>query len=406
MRPEDCKAVEAFVEKGKGLYLVADNEPYLQEANLLAKQLFGAGLSGNYAGDKLVAVDDSRVDDDRGGQAQPDRRRRSDAQGAPPQSRAKLPNLGQRMGQIVSHAVARHAILTDINCIYEGATISHINGTDRLEVFLTASDGQALAAVASDRRQRVVVDCGWTRYYCTPPYNFVTKTAGTIRYAENIAAYLAGGGSKRFTTNQITSMRGDVSALIKALEEADQSSRRPIIAELNETSPTYSQVADRLEQIISLSRSDERAVAAAARDQLVNAFQRAPISQCLRWLGRGEADLQELIWEQIDGRIGRADEAKRAGYRDSAVAVLESDQSSVGSRKAALELLVRLKDRTAVPGIVETLVHLPRELWAPAGDSLRKLTGQDFGPAEGAAIDDVADARKKWRAWWKENAEK
>jgi hypothetical protein len=402
MSAEDSKAVEAFVEKGKGLYLIADNAPYLQEANFLANRLFGASISGDYAGGKLIAVDESMADDNRGKESQLGGRPSSNNQGTSPERGAKLPNLGQRMGQIVSHSVARHAILTDINIIYEGITISHISGTDRLQVFLTASDGQPLAAVARDPRLRVVVDCGWTRYYGVPPVDYVTKTAGTIRYAENIAAYLSRGGSKRFTANQIAPMRGDVFALLSALEEADASIRRQIIAELDETSPTYSQVADRLEQIVSLSRSEEKAVAAAARNQLVNAFQRAPISQCLRWLGRAEADLQELIWEQVDERIGRADETRRGGYRDSAVAVLGSDQSSVDSRKAALDLLVRLKDRAAVPGIVETLVQLPRELWAPAGDALRQLTGQDFGPSQGAGIDDVADARKKWRSWWKD----
>jgi len=310
------------------------------------------------------------------------------------------------MGQVVSHAVARHVILTDINCIYEGSTISHISGTDRLEVFLTASDGQALAAVARDKRLRVVVDCGFTRYYCNPPNDFVNRTAGTIRYAENIAAYLSGTGSQRFTTAQIASMRGDARALLKALEEAAPSSRRPILAELEETSPTYRQIADRLEQIISLSRSEDEAVAAAARNQLVNAFQRAPMPQCLRWLGQAEPDLRKLIWDQIDARIARADEARRTSYRETAVAVVGNEQSSTASRKAALDLLVRLKDRAAVPGIIETLLKLPRELWAPAGDCLRQLTGQDFGPSEGDGIAGVADARKRWQAWWKANAPK
>jgi Fe-S cluster biosynthesis and repair protein YggX len=158
------QAIVSFVGKGKGLYVIADNEPWIAEATVLAQRLFGTQIRGNYTGNQIIAV--------RG-------------QGAT-QNEARKYNAKQY--------VDPHALLTDIYYIYEGITISHIDPPSRnvLTPVLRASDGQVLAAVARDRRQRVVLDCGFTRYYYSPQGQFVTKTAGTLRYAENIAAYLAG----------------------------------------------------------------------------------------------------------------------------------------------------------------------------------------------------------------------
>ena len=89
---------------------------------------------------------------------------------------------------IATHEVDDHPLLKGINFIYEGATISHIQPCKELETVLTASDGQILAAVPTARRQNVVVDCGFTRYF----RDYVTKTAGTVRYGTNVAAYLMG----------------------------------------------------------------------------------------------------------------------------------------------------------------------------------------------------------------------
>jgi hypothetical protein len=131
-----------------------------------------------------------------------------------------------------------------------------------------------------------------------------------------------------------------------------------------------------------------------------NAFQRAPISQCLLWLGRGDEQLNNLIWEQIDGRIKRADAARRAGYRDVALAVLRADVNS-DSRLAALDLLDRLKDPQAIGSLIESLTKLPREVCPRAGELLRKMTGQDFGPRPGDSIVDIHVAASKWEKWWK-----
>ena len=49
-------AVVAFVEAGNGLYLIADNEPYLAEARQLARRLFDTTVTGDYPGKNLIAV--------------------------------------------------------------------------------------------------------------------------------------------------------------------------------------------------------------------------------------------------------------------------------------------------------------------------------------------------------------
>ena len=82
-----------------------------------------------------------------------------------------------------------HPLLTGLNFFWEGITISHVVTTDKLETAVLASDGKCLIAVSKVPKQRVVIDCGWTRYYPM----FINKTAGTVRLAENVAAYLQRG---------------------------------------------------------------------------------------------------------------------------------------------------------------------------------------------------------------------
>ena len=92
------------------------------------------------------------------------------------------------------YEVDDHSLLTGVNFLYEGITVSNVSKSDKLQTALKASDGQTLVAVSKVPGQRVVIDCGFTRY-ChgpTPRTSYILKTAGTIRLAQNIAAYLAG----------------------------------------------------------------------------------------------------------------------------------------------------------------------------------------------------------------------
>jgi len=53
--------------------------------------------------------------------------------------------------------------------------------------------------------------------------------------------------------------------------------------------------------------------------------------------------------------------------------------------------------------IVATLLELPRELCPRAGEVLRNLTGQDFGPGEGDTLVEIYRIVGKWQEWLKEN---
>jgi len=180
---EGESAVVSFVDAGNGLYLLADNEPYLADARQLVRRLFDTTIAGDFAGANLIAVRGHGVTRD-------DYR----LAGSPEGSGAKAEETQALLAVInrATHYAEEHPLLTDVNFIYEGMTISHIEPTPRLQTVLKASDGQILAAVSRNPRQRVVVDCGWTRYYYSAGSRFVTETAGTLRYAENIAAYLMG----------------------------------------------------------------------------------------------------------------------------------------------------------------------------------------------------------------------
>jgi hypothetical protein len=196
--------------------------------------------------------------------------------------------------------------------------------------------------------------------------------------------------------------RASVAQLIELLEAAPDRSRRiAAAAELEKRWPTYADVQDHLAVLVRLAAGDDPIVAPAARTQLANAFQRAQISHCLHWLGQADEKLQGLIWEQIDGRIARADAARIDEYRKVAAAVLREKAFSLASRQAAIELLGRLKGKAAAGELIDQLLDLPRELWPPAGEALRRLTDQDFGPHPGDGIAQVVEAEKRWRAWQK-----
>jgi len=169
VHPLDAKAYTAimdFVKAGKGLCLLSDDEPFCVESNELAKRLFGTGVAGNYVADKIASVRGKGL------------------------TAADIRKFG---GQ---YEVDDHALLSGVNFLFEGITVSNVGASDKLEVALKASDGKALIAVSKVPGQRVVIDCGFTRYCHGPTErtSYILKTAGTVRLAQNIAAYLEGKG--------------------------------------------------------------------------------------------------------------------------------------------------------------------------------------------------------------------
>ncbi|AWM35977.1 hypothetical protein GobsT_62810 [Gemmata obscuriglobus] len=162
-------AIEAFVRAGKGLCLLADDEPFTAEADELARRLFGARVSGNYHADKIAAV----------------------------RGRGLTPAEVRRFGG--QFEVEPHPLLTGVNFLFEGITVSHVGPADGLEAALAASDGKTLLAVSKVPGRRVVIDCGFTRYCHGPTErtSYIVKTPGTVRLGQNVAAYLAGKGAPK-----------------------------------------------------------------------------------------------------------------------------------------------------------------------------------------------------------------
>lgn len=144
---DDVEAIRRFVEEGGGLYLLADNEPHTAEANVLADLFFRTRLSGDHLGQRVVEI-------------------RRDPGAA---------------------ALPVHPVLTGLNYVFEGDTISRIESANNLVPILYNSNGELLLAAAADPEHCILVDGGWTRYI-----RRYAQSAGSLRLAENAAAYLSG----------------------------------------------------------------------------------------------------------------------------------------------------------------------------------------------------------------------
>jgi len=224
MNEAGYEAVERFVRSGRGLYLVAENHPYLVDANALARRIFQTRISGDYHGNNLIAVRGQGVTHQDYIKVKDNTNVKSGKQ-----------NIAERLKMIrkATHYAEPHSLLTDVNFIFEGVTISHIDPTERLQTVLVASDQKILAAVATGSHERVVVDCGFTRYYCVPPHDLINKTAATIRYAENIAAFLMGKEDKTTHFSELKEARNKTIAANDALafkHAAEAAQRRQKLA--------------------------------------------------------------------------------------------------------------------------------------------------------------------------------
>jgi len=237
---------------------------------------------------------------------------------------------------------------------------------------------------------------------------FLTRSNVSPELTEALTGRSASGGSEMRSflpgadPKEALGLKASVTELLEALGAAsDEEQRRELREELAARRPTYSAVKDDLGEICRLASSGDADVAAAARMQVINAFQRAPMSHCLYWLGQLDRDLGKLIWQQVDARIARADAARRREYFETGITVLGHESFNTASRLAAIELLRRLKDPQTAEKVIEGLIELPRELWPRAGSLLGELTGQNFGPREGDGIADVVEATRQWQAWLK-----
>lgn len=161
-------ALESFHRRGGGLFTWGDNAPFFAHANKLLERLFpgeGVYLEGNDKGSQVMFV-------------HPD-------------------------GTSPGHLSKNHLIMTGLNSLFEGVTISYLSRVGPLKVLATYNNGpgytgKAYCAVADGEvyrrclapykmgRGRIVIDGGFTKLYD----DFWNKTAGTERYVLNASTWL------------------------------------------------------------------------------------------------------------------------------------------------------------------------------------------------------------------------
>jgi hypothetical protein len=145
LNDEHLRVIKGFFERGHGLYIWGDNQPYYADANYVAAALLGTTMSGNTRGDEVV---------------------------------------GLRDGGSAAGLTPRHLITTGLQYLYEGITIATIEQTAALRPLMHGSAGNLVAAYYDDLGRRAILDGGFTRLY------HKWDTAGTGRYVKNAAAWL------------------------------------------------------------------------------------------------------------------------------------------------------------------------------------------------------------------------
>ena len=137
--------IKLFFEKGKGIFLWGDNDPFYKDANEVAKRLFNGQMSGNVYGGKCVGV------------------------------QIELNKAGLKKN---------HLITTGITKLYEGITIATIAENKDLEPLVYDSANNIVMSVYNKNGNRAIMDGGFTRLFCN------WDTAGTARYVVNAATWL------------------------------------------------------------------------------------------------------------------------------------------------------------------------------------------------------------------------
>lgn len=146
---QQIEMIVAYVKRGNGLLIWADNEPYYTDANLLASRLIGTNFSGNRQAEGIM-----------------------------------VPGKTLAPGYFIEHSLTQ-----GVNNLYEGHTICTIAPAPYLTILAQSHDGQMCMACFERESQRIVLDTGFTKLMPGAFY----KTAGTARYFRNIAFWLAKG---------------------------------------------------------------------------------------------------------------------------------------------------------------------------------------------------------------------
>lgn len=140
------EVIKEFFDKGHGVYIWGDNDPYYADANYVGAALLDITMSGNLQGSQTVGLkDDSNT----------------------------------------SGIRQNHLITTGMNYVYEGITIATVAQNEHLTPLVWGSAGNLVTAVYEQDGKRAIFDGGFTRLYNG------WDTAGTGRYVKNAASWLA-----------------------------------------------------------------------------------------------------------------------------------------------------------------------------------------------------------------------
>jgi len=147
---EHMVVIKEFWERGKGVAIWGDNEPYFADANFALKSLLpGCSMSGNLPGNQTIGLREDK-DDGKAGFRQ-------------------------------------HLITTAVQQLYEGVTIATIslppNAASGIHPLINGSAGNLVTAIV-DSNNRLIIDGGFTRLFCQ------WDTAGSARYVKNVACWL------------------------------------------------------------------------------------------------------------------------------------------------------------------------------------------------------------------------
>jgi hypothetical protein len=159
------------------------------------------------------------------------------------------------------------------------------------------------------------------------------------------------------------------------------------------------ELRDEMPSVAEFLSSTDAQMARSARTQAVKVVQRAAVPTWLRLMGYGVDDLNHLVWEQFDSRLQSGDQQLRADYVESQLDVLGNTEASLSSRRAATELLWRLRPQESAARVIELLHNLPQEL-QPMTDQLLKDLGRDNTAALIALVEqkqESEDRREKTR---------
>ena len=142
---EHITMIKTYFDRGYGVYIWGDNEPYYADANRVAQALFGGSMEGNTEGDQPVGIQKDRL------------------------------SPGIREG---------HDVTTGLETVYEGVTIATLAEHSNLTPLIYGSAGNLVSAAYEKDGKRAILDGGFTRLYCK------WETAGTDRFVVNAASWL------------------------------------------------------------------------------------------------------------------------------------------------------------------------------------------------------------------------